>query len=686
MSKSLRSLAVALLFLVVFAASFHRVEDYDIWMHLKSGEWMAAHKDVLREDVFSYTIAGRRWINHQWLAQVLLFLIQRAGGFNGLILFASAAVLAAVALLFSIVYRPGTRRLSVLACLAAILAAESRFLTRPEIFTLFLAAVFFAVLSRAAADGKKTRGLILLIPLGALWSNLHAGFVIGIGLVWAFALGTAGERGLRRRWAGYRGGTAETIRPAPFFLAALLVALAAGLNPFGWSLLLEPFRQALSPVFMKEIGEWSPPFLPGPLGGGVGIDVYAVLIGVSALSFPLSGRRLNLPYLLIYLPLLFLSLRSRRSIALFSLLSFPMTVANLNPLLSRLARTRITWAGRAVLYRPGRPFWRALGAGATLALISGELLLLFWIATDRYYVFDNNSRVFGTGVRWEAFPRDASVFIRARFPGRVFNDYDIGCFLIWSLFPERTVFIDGRNLLYGEEFLARPYKWVLQDPGRWDQFVREYGIELAVIRHAAFDVKELLRNLCRDREWPMVYLDDSTVVFAHRTPESATAIEGARVELERERGRREREPPEVPARGLFRKVIFPFGVLQRAGFFMLVDDYRSAAEEYERAAVIYPFSPEIFNHLGIARKKAGEPERAERAWARAIELRPAYPAPWNNLGLLYLERERTPEALAAFERIFAMDDSFLDAYNNAGLCYLKMNRPALARRMWERAL
>ncbi|MCX6348985.1 MAG: tetratricopeptide repeat protein, partial [Candidatus Aureabacteria bacterium] len=47
---------------------------------------------------------------------------------------------------------------------------------------------------------------------------------------------------------------------------------------------------------------------------------------------------------------------------------------------------------------------------------------------------------------------------------------------------------------------------------------------------------------------------------------------------------------------------------------------------------------------------------------------------------------RTPEALAAFERIFAMDDSFLDAYNNAGLCYLKMNRPALARRMWERAL
>ena len=64
-------MSVAVLFgLVVFAANVE-IKDLDLWLHLKTGEFIVQHKYVPDTDVLSCTIFGKPWVNHEWLFQVV---------------------------------------------------------------------------------------------------------------------------------------------------------------------------------------------------------------------------------------------------------------------------------------------------------------------------------------------------------------------------------------------------------------------------------------------------------------------------------------------------------------------------------------------------------------------------------------------------------------------------------------
>src|SRR5438128_200256 len=87
--------------LVAFAAVLFVpavLNDGDTYWHLAAGDWMIAHREVLRRDVFSFTHAGQPWDTHEWLTEVLMALAFRLGGWNGLLLLAASAAAGAAAL------------------------------------------------------------------------------------------------------------------------------------------------------------------------------------------------------------------------------------------------------------------------------------------------------------------------------------------------------------------------------------------------------------------------------------------------------------------------------------------------------------------------------------------------------------------------------------------------------------
>ena len=86
---------LAILFLGLFAMAARNVIDPDLWWHLKTGEYIAQHHSVPHTDPFSYTRAGEPWVAHEWLAELLLYQIQRTTGFAGLILIFAAVLCAA---------------------------------------------------------------------------------------------------------------------------------------------------------------------------------------------------------------------------------------------------------------------------------------------------------------------------------------------------------------------------------------------------------------------------------------------------------------------------------------------------------------------------------------------------------------------------------------------------------------
>src|SRR5439155_21504624 len=60
------------------------VLDPDIWWHLRNAEYLFQHHQLPRADMYSFTVAGHPWINHEWLAELPYYLAWRPGGLAGI--------------------------------------------------------------------------------------------------------------------------------------------------------------------------------------------------------------------------------------------------------------------------------------------------------------------------------------------------------------------------------------------------------------------------------------------------------------------------------------------------------------------------------------------------------------------------------------------------------------------------
>ena len=75
------------------------LNDPDTYLHIAAGRWMATHLALPVHDPFSHSLAGARWVPHEWLAEIILSLVYSAVGWSGLVLVGAACFAAGMALL-----------------------------------------------------------------------------------------------------------------------------------------------------------------------------------------------------------------------------------------------------------------------------------------------------------------------------------------------------------------------------------------------------------------------------------------------------------------------------------------------------------------------------------------------------------------------------------------------------------
>ena len=219
------------LMLGLFGMASRSVVDPDLWWHLKTGQLTLQHHAVFRVDPYSFTCAGQPWINHEWLADVLMFSLYRAAGWGGLIVVFAALISTAYFLIF--------RRCAGRPYLAGIMTVWAAFASlpvwdvRPQIFSLLLASMFLMLRDLSV---ESPRRLWWAVPLTLLWVNLHAGYALGIALLALFMVGElldagfgfAPESGSRRTMFGT--------------LSLVLIACLAvvPINPYGFKMYWYP--------------------------------------------------------------------------------------------------------------------------------------------------------------------------------------------------------------------------------------------------------------------------------------------------------------------------------------------------------------------------------------------------------------------------------------------------------------
>ncbi|MDE1987344.1 MAG: hypothetical protein KGL29_04780 [Alphaproteobacteria bacterium] len=438
------------------------LNDADTYWHIAAGRWMIDNQTVLRIDLFSYTFAGHPWQTHEWLAEIVMALAYVGAGWGGvMLLFGAAAALTAGLLAHHL--SPRLSGLSLVATLALSLACVAgSLLARPHLLALPLLEIWTAGLVIARAEGRAPSWKLL--PVLALWANLHASFLLGLALIVPFALEAVWDDDKTRvrtmeRWA----------------LFALLALLAALLTPFGIEGLILPFRLMAMPS-LNLISEWAPTNFQTfqPLGFAAAAALYVLLS---------RGAKVKPLRIAILLALLYMALAHVRHQMLIAIVG-PLILAE--PLAEALKITQRE-------DKPRNGFAAALIFAVVITALGG---LRLWLPLIR-----------GNGVTTPATAFESIPASLARTP--VLNDYAFGGYLI---FNDVRPFIDSRAELYGEKFIGRYLQMVGPDKALLAATLAKYHVHWTIFAAdnpavGAMDTMKGWHRLYADR-WAVVHVRD----------------------------------------------------------------------------------------------------------------------------------------------------------------------------------
>jgi hypothetical protein len=516
-SRSDRRLFMGLLAIVALASSLTPIRNYDYWWHLKTGHWILSHGAVPRADPYSFTAAGALWVDHEWLAQVILFMGHSVLGPAGLVALKAALVLGLCALMACHVRREGhgPGMVAILPAVA-LMGASFRLDVRPELSTVLLLPLAVHLVLRARDSGRP--GPLLLVPvLVAIGSNLHVGAI----LVPALLLPGAALTWIDERRGLFRGAAAPPSPARPLAsrlaLTALAAAVAAGANPFGYRIYAVPFeiRRLLESLPSPNL-EWMRPDLSG-------FPLFWLSAAAAALLVLVAPRRIDpiaTPALLIGA---LLAAAHLRNIGLFFAL-LPHGLARPARAAARAFADRVTVATGVAAPR-ARPGFVA----AAVLLFSAPALLPVLPPPIAW----------GVGLAPGNEPRAAVDFVeRERIGRRLYNDVRFGGYLIWRRFPDARVFIDGRNEIYPG--LLREVFGSLNDSRAWEGFLARLEVDAAFLRYAPaleqvvrpgaygrrgrVSARAFSANHFPKEAWALVYWDDDAMIMLRRTPENAGVI------------------------------------------------------------------------------------------------------------------------------------------------------------------
>ncbi|MEM6794251.1 MAG: hypothetical protein AAF725_09725 [Acidobacteriota bacterium] len=484
--------------LLAIAASAFSVRSTDVFWHLASGRWILEHGSIPKHDPFRFTSAGREWVDHEWLFQIVLYLAEAAGGLPALIALRVSWVLLLAATLALALTRIGLPRAEVvLVAGVALLGARPRFLLRPELLTvLAIAALFLLVREIALSRHTPRRAVGGLLALTVVWANVHGMALLSPALTGLYLLGCQIHNKSQGRLLSqqdpppYPGVTWTRVFALP---AALLAALL--INPYGWHL----FAVALGITgAMRGLEAYNPEWVPAwvapqPfLGVGVAATLLLVLLTWRA------TRRLHLPTLLPTLFLLAIAATAVRHQALFFLAAAFLAGESLR------------------LLRPSREDSRRVAALATALLMIAAAWCAAPPSSGPLKPRQGRFTLGLGGIERGKFPERAADFLADRPEiGPLFNSFAYGGYLLWRLYPPRQVFHEGRMEL--QPTLLREIGEARSGNREWDAMMGRYGATGALVAIDPRPRPSLVWNEATQKLEPDGYFTANTLLFPSDT-------------------------------------------------------------------------------------------------------------------------------------------------------------------------
>jgi hypothetical protein len=405
----------------------------------------------------------------------------------------SAALIAATYwLLLKLLFRLRVNTLVAIALVTiGALASSLHWLARPHLFTILLTVPWYAILLRYRRGEVGPRTLLALPLLMLLWVNLHGGFLIGFILLGVFLVVDG--------WTSFAGDAAARQRIKPLAVSAIL-SIAAGLaNPAGWHIfphVLSWFGQRF--LIDYTIEYQSPNFHTlGPLLF-LGL-LLLILVLVARSRQPLAWVDVTLLVVWTYF-------------ALYSVRNIPIFVVVALPILGQLASA---WLTSAALPRGLREHLERVSQNTAAVEHLSKPIWPTLIIAAALVIATSSPAAINAAFDPQVFPVTAAQYVKSHgIEGHMFNYFTWGGYLLYALYPQQRVFIDGQTDFYGET-LTREYNQVTILADDWAAILQKYAVDWIIYPTQA----PLSQFLGERADWTLIFRDDTASIFVRRSPE-----------------------------------------------------------------------------------------------------------------------------------------------------------------------
>jgi len=453
--------------------------DGDLGRHITIGNYVLNNWVVPTHDIFTHTMTGAYLVPHEWLAGVIFALAERLMALNGDVLVAGIVIASAFVIVYKQTVKRGVYRLLALVVVAwAALASYIHWLVRPHIFSFLFVAIWISVLEQVISSKKKN--VWILPTIMVIWANTHGGFFLGFLILGAYFAGWMWE---------YWQGQANKETGVYLVSAGFLAFIVSFINPAGWhlwitsaglvgkSFIINNTVEYLSPNF-HSISTW--PFL-------------VMLISMLMLSW--NNKKLRMHELFLLSGWTILSLYMARNIPLYAIVTAPYLGVLLQPVL----------VGSKKLQK----------INDTLSNVEGQLHGIFFPILSIILI----TIAFFSNVRFDPGQRE-NVHDGIKFPvaavnwleknpqsGNMFNEFTWGGYLLYRLWPDQKIYIDGTTDFFGEAF-TREYAQVIALQDDWQAILEKYDVSWAILPSD----RQLIKALVDELGWQVIYQDPTATI------------------------------------------------------------------------------------------------------------------------------------------------------------------------------
>ncbi|MFH0800850.1 MAG: hypothetical protein V2A78_00475 [bacterium] len=507
---------ICLVLLVVCVICYHTVlsDDNDIWYHLKYGQhFFENHTWNIDHTQFSWTAFEPSWKYVNWIADVIFYLVYNAARENGLAIVRWLTFIGIFALFYLYLKSRGDK-LDICHLMGFILIAVTLKLAgnyyKPERFSdLFFALTVFLYFYSKSINKK----MLFFYPLlFLLWVNSHGGFIVGLAFVILALMAELAYFLFSKSVADKK------------FLPYLSLSIGASLcacavNPYGAGYLVNIVKGWLG---TNQFGQYSNikayftmwdcffPKVAMPIFSNASwaLLTMGVLFAMLCVYTYRKKNFVDLPLLLINLIFFFFSMKVARSTMFFTVIWFFSSIYILK---------------QSDLLEIKRKF-------APIALV----IFLFWAYTMLLFFaqFLAHTSWYGSYTRDYTPVKEVEFLRESNLPGPIFNDYVIGGYLIWDLYPKYKVFMDPRYN-YKEEVISDYFSYTNNPTLETLRALRaRYPFNTAII---SMDYLGIILSFLSSPDWKLIYFYERAAVFAHNSVIDKLSLKARTADMDPER-------------------------------------------------------------------------------------------------------------------------------------------------------